>query len=479
MTPLSGQRGRTSARPYACIAAALLGVAAVGGTACGQCNPQQLIPADLEDSDEFSRSVDCDGSTLAIGAPLDDVVAMDAGSVRIFEQQSGVWTQVQLIAPADGLPGDRFGSCVSISGDNLVVGAPNFSDGGLGRGTVYVYERQGGTWTFADKLLPSELAPGDRLGTSVAVDGDTLVAGAPFDGLLGPKAGAAYVYQRVGGTWTKIVKLFPTGGDDGDEFGTTVSISGDRMLIGAPRDRVNGIDSGAVHFFARDAQQMWSPDGTVRPPVGSAGFLFGSAIDLDGTVAVIGAHADNTQDVEAGAAHIFNRATRSWTQTIKLTPADLAADDHFGHAVALYGDALLIGTPNQDEFGNNAGAVYRFQNINGTWQLAQKLSPLELSAGDRFGWSVALNDTVLVTSAISAVTNGDITGRAHVFDTGAACSCPADLVPPAGVVDVFDMFELLNNWGTSGAGADLAEPTDVIDVFDLFGLLNAWGFCSN
>jgi len=467
---------RRAVRRAAALLLACASVIACIQRAAAECDPQKLAPADLEADDEFAQSVSVSGQTIAIGVPLDDVAGPDSGSVRIFELQGVDWIETAMITPADGVAGDRFGTAVAISGDTLVVGAPRVADIAVGAGAVYVFERDNGAWSFVDKLLPTAVMGGDRLGLAVAIDGDTLVGGAPFHDLQGIDSGAAFVFQRNSSAWTEATMLFAPDGETDDEFGLSLAVSGDRIVVGAPLDDRNGTAAGAIHFFEHNGQQ-WLHEDTIRLLQGTSGHEFGRCVEIDGDVTVVGAPGDNTAGPETGAAYVYSRSGGVWSQTLKLQPGGLAANDQFGRSVSVAGDVLLVGAPGRDLDGVDAGSTDRYEYIDGAWQSQGTLTPVQLSSGDRFGWAVAMHADVAVVSAIGTTSDGAITGAAHAFNDGPACNCPADIADPAGAVDVFDLLELLSNWGAAGPGSDLAEPNDVVDVFDLLELLGAWGQC--
>ncbi|MCH7887296.1 MAG: FG-GAP repeat protein, partial [Candidatus Marinimicrobia bacterium] len=151
------------------------------------------------------------------------------------------------ITASDGAENDHFGESASISGDYAVVGARFDDDNGLSSGSAYVFKRSGTSWAQEAKLLPSDGAVEDRFGVSVSISGDYAVVGAKFDDDNGSKSGSAYVFKRAGASWTEEVKLLPSDGAAGDEFGKSVSISGDYAVVGAFGDDDNGSGSGSAY----------------------------------------------------------------------------------------------------------------------------------------------------------------------------------------------------------------------------------------
>ncbi|EYF00960.1 hypothetical protein [Chondromyces apiculatus] len=211
---------------------------------------QQLTPADGQANDEFGNAVAVDADTLLVGAHFDDDQATNGGSVYIFGETGGIWSQVEKLIAIDGGAGDAFGESLSFSGDLALVGAPGHVNPGnptILAGAVYVMARVSGAWEQAQKLD----APGPtvrRFGYSVARDGTTAAVGAPGDTAAGLAAGAVYVLTQSGGIWTQAQQLLPDTGTS-EAFGTSVALRADRLVVGAPLE--GATDAGAVHFFDR------------------------------------------------------------------------------------------------------------------------------------------------------------------------------------------------------------------------------------
>jgi len=255
-------------------------------------------------NDQFGHSVAISVDTIVVGAPKDDTAAgMDAGSAYVFVHSNGQWSQQATISPPDAVANDQFGSSVAISGDTIVVGAlgadtpPYFAN----VGSIYVYVRSNGQWSKQKKILPIVPPEGnkDEFPSSVAISGDTIVAGASRADTLGKTdAGAAYVYVRSNGQWSELCGcLTADDADVEDYFGYSVAISDDTIVVGA------------------------TGEGTT--PVTSF-----------------------------GAAYVFVRSSGQWDQQKKLTASDKAKGDEFGYSVAISGDTAVVGAPKDNLFPN-------------------------------------------------------------------------------------------------------------------------------
>lgn len=180
----------------------------------------------------FGFAVGIDGETVGVGAPVDNTAA---GSAYVFVRSGTSWSQQAKLTASDAAAVDNFGrNVVGISGDTLVVGAP-FDDTGAGTdaGSAYVFVRSGTSWSQQAKLTASDAAAGDAFGISVSISGDTVVAGAFNDDDGGTNSGSAYVFTRSGTSWSQQQKLTASDAAAGDQFGFSVSNSGNTVVAGA------------------------------------------------------------------------------------------------------------------------------------------------------------------------------------------------------------------------------------------------------
>ncbi|CAK8713901.1 MAG: FG-GAP repeat-containing protein [Candidatus Electronema aureum] len=257
--------------------------------------------------------------------------------------------------------------------------------------------------TTAKKLLTGDGADGEEFGSSVSVSGDTAVIGAHYDD--GGK-GAVYIFTRaVDGSWSQ-QKLTADDGAAGDEFGVSVAVSGDMAIIGACHDDDKGTDSGSAYVFVRAAGGSWSQQKKLIATDGVADDLFGSSVSVDGDTAIIGAHGN---DSGKGVAYVFTRTNGVWSEQPKLTDNDGATHDYFGTSVSLAGDTAIIGASGND---SRKGAAYVFTRTGSVWSQQQKLIAADGAADDYFGSSVSVDGD---TAIIGASGNDTEKGAAYVF----------------------------------------------------------------
>ena len=174
-----------------------------------------------------------------------------SGSVHVFEKVDGEWptTEDYKLLASDGEQDDIFGSAIAVEGETVIVGAPWSDDVPFTSGSAYVFELIDGVWTETDKLTASDAVADAWFGASISISGDSLVVGAQGDSEIGTASGAAYVFERIDGTWTETAKLLASDGVDEDAFGSSVSVSGGTVLVGSRLDDDNGMNSGSLYVF--------------------------------------------------------------------------------------------------------------------------------------------------------------------------------------------------------------------------------------
>ena len=277
----------------------------------------------------------------------------------MFDFNGTSWAETAKLTPADGAANDQFGFSVSLSGDRALVGAYRDDDNGADSGSSYVFDFDGTSWAETAKLTPADGAANDRFGWSVSLSGDRALVGAYVDDDNGNNSGSAYVFDFDGTSWAETVKLTPADGAALDQFGYSVSLSGGRTLVGAHLDDDNGSDSGSAYVFDFDGTS-WAETAKLTPADGAMSDQFGLAVSLSGDRALVGASDDDDNGADSGSAYVFDFNGTSWAETIKLTPADGAASDLFGGSVSLSADRALVGALFDDDHGSNSGSAYVF-----------------------------------------------------------------------------------------------------------------------
>ena len=363
--------------------------------------------------DYFGYAVAISGDIAVVGAPDHDVgTNADQGSVYVFSRSAG-WSQQAKLTAADGAAGDSFGEAVAISGDTIVVGAPYTN---VDQGSAYFFVRSGSAWSQQAQLTAADGAASDNFGTSVAISGETVVAGAPYDHIgANVIQGSACVFVRSGNTWSQQAQLTAAGGAAGDRFGTSVAISGATVVVGAPFDLIGAnVNQGSAYVFVRSGVS-WSQQATLTAADGAFDDRFGYSVAISGATVVVGAIEDDVGAVEdSGSAYVFVRSGATWSQQAKLTAADGARKDWFGWSVAISGASVVVGAA-FDDVGANAGqgSAYIFMRSGVKWSRLAKL--ISGDAGDWFGWSVAISGASVVVGRL----NDHVGGNADQGSVGA------------------------------------------------------------
>jgi hypothetical protein len=453
----------------------------------------KLLSTDLEDGDRFGNAVAVDGNTAVIGALYEEDTAnfpntYNRGAAYVFTRDgSGVWSQQAKLIASDWASDDQFGSSVALDGDTAVIGAwYEDSDGYSANGAAYVFTRDGGAWTQQAKLLAPDKASWDVFGYSVAVDGDTAVIGAIYedsDGVDGN--GAAYVFTRTSGAWSFQAKLLADDKARWDSFGNSVAVSGDTVAIGSPGHSTPYANyAGVVYMFTRSGE-TWNQTAQLAASDQNYGDEFGSSVDLEGDIALIGAPDKASPYSYSGAAYVFTRDGGGyWNEQAKLLASDLASEssmfDRFGCSVAIDGDVAVIGSRNQDSDGvSNNGAAYVFaRDGSGVWTEQMKLLASDKATDDWFGGTLDISGATIIVGVPMKdykVPGDDYSGAAYIYGLAASdgppvvsgvaaqdVTFPADVILTATATDAESTIESAGytlDGGTSWLPMDPADDT--------------------
>ncbi|MDA0244853.1 MAG: FG-GAP repeat protein [Chloroflexi bacterium] len=379
------------------------------------------------------------------------------------------WAAIQSFLPSDYLKasntggGDQYGSAVAVDGDTVVVGAAGEGSNATGvngnqannsanaSGAAYVFTRTGGVWSQQAYLKASNTGATDLFGAAVAIDGDTIIVGAYGEdsnatGVNGNQAdnsadsaGAVYVFTRTAGVWSQQAYLKASNTELGDQFGVTVSVEGDTVVVGANNEDSNatGVNgnqadnsaslAGAAYVFTRTAG-VWSQQAYLKASNTGAGDRFGR-VAISGDTVVVGAGLEdsnatgvngdqaNNLAFASGAAYVFTRTAGVWSQQAYLKASNTGADDYFGGTVAVEGDTIVVGAYQEDssatgingDQANNlaaqSGAAYVFTRTAGVWSQQAYLKASNTGGGDWFGQDIAFSGDTIVVEAYGEDSN--------------------------------------------------------------------------
>lgn len=419
-----------------------------GGAAnWGQVN--KLVAKSLLGNIYYGGSVSIDGDYAVIGASGEDKDAaglnskLNAGAVYVLKKQAGVWTELKKLVASDRAADDYFGRRVAISGNYIIVGAHTEDEDAAGgntlsaAGAAYVFSKdQGGTdnWGQVKKLVASDRATLDNFGMSVSISGNLIVVGASNEdedaagGATLSAAGSAYVFSKdEGGTdnWGQVKKLVAADRGASDNFGSSISISGNNIVVGAyneDEDAAGGatlLSAGSAYVFNKDqgGTDNWGQVKKLVATDRAASDYFGFSIAISGNNIVVGAVLEDEDAAggagltSAGSAYLFNKdqgGTDNWGQVKKLVTSDRAAGDYFGWSIAISGNNIVVGAYNESEDAaggatlTNAGSAYVFGKDQGganNWGQVQKIVASDRAASDGFGEWVAISGSTILVGA--------------------------------------------------------------------------------
>lgn len=424
--------------------------------------------------DNFGWSVSVSGNTLVVGAPgessssmgvnsLPNNSANSSGAAYVFIRNGTSWLQQAYLKASNTQAGDNFGTAVAISGDTIVVGATNEDSASTGvdsmpnesasnSGAAYVFFRSGGSWSQQGYLKASNTGASDLFGESVSVSGDTVVVGAAKEGSL---SGAAYVFTRSAMTWSQQAFLKALNSDTNDNFGTSVAISGDSIVVGASGESSSTLgvnsspnnsasSSGAAYAFTRNGIS-WSQQAYLKASNTESNDLFGTSVAISADTIVVGAHGEDSSSTGvnsmsnelangAGAVYVFVRSGVMWSQQAYIKASEVGDLDFFGYSVDISNDTLVVGaywedssttgvdsTPN--EGAGDSGAAYAFNRNGLVWSQQHYLKASNTDSGDLFGFNVAASGNLIVVGALfedSSTMGVDSTPNEGASDSGAA-----------------------------------------------------------
>lgn len=366
------------------------------------------------DGEELGRSVAVGPGVIVVGAPgyvLRDSALYPAGEAHVFVGGGGHWRHRQRLVAFDREHGDSFGRSVAIDGDTIAVGAEHDDHGDVANaGSVYVFVRTGRTWALERKLVAPDPVTEAHFGHSLALEGDTLAVGTWATDTV-------YVFERTGAWWSEpqIVTALP---EQAGNFGHTIALDGDRLVVGAewrwsPSAQVT---AGGASVFERINQEwVLEQDLAAADPGGDD--AFGSSVAIAGDLIVVGAPQDDDGFSESsGSAYVFTRVGGEWTELQKLVPCDASPWQQFGWSVAVTGANLLVGSPWYSSGSVwRSGCIYLFRPVGGSWEPSCLLTARAAAPSDLLGEIAIFGHTAVLGARLADVDGRADAGAAYVF----------------------------------------------------------------
>lgn len=465
--------------------------------------PEAYIKAsNAEAHDRFGASVSISGDTLVVGAhgessnqititngvtanSSNDVNA--SGAVYVYKRSDDKWVQQAYIKASNANSNDAFGWSVALSGDLLAVGAYAESSGqqtitnGSGAsadnsqtdsGAVYVFERSATQWAQTAYVKASNSDAGDYFGSSVSLEGDLLAVAsfkeasnlttitngtgnASTDNSV-PDSGAVYLYRRVNKVWRQEAYLKSANADSGDQFGTSIALSGNTLVVGAPGESSNQttitngvgvsadnsvVSSGAVYVYQKSGAN-WQQQAYIKPTNSQQAQYFGASVSVVGDTLAVGASGEassysgeptkgsitfNHLSPQSGAVYVYRRSGTSWVHDSYIKASNNGQGDFFGSSVSIAQNLLVVGAPGEssgqqvitqgvsasiDNSVAQSGALYVYKYSSGVWKQDSYIKAANASVGDNFGTAISVSGDTIAASAYSesssqtTITNG-------------------------------------------------------------------------
>ncbi len=416
-----------------------------------------------------SVSLSADGTVLAIGAYGNDGNGSDSGHVRIYKNISGVWTQVGSDINGEAA-NDYSGISISLSADGTILGIGAYGNDGNGTnsGHVRIYKNISGVWTQVGSDINGEAA-NDYSGISISLsaDGTILGIGAYGNDGNGTNSGHVRIYKNISGVWTQVGSDI-NGETTNDYSGTSVSLSADGTIlgIGAYGNDGNGTNSGHVRIY-KNISGVWTQVGSDINGE-AANDYSGTSVSLsaDGTAVAIGAYGNDGNGTESGHVRIYKNISDVWTQVGSDINGE-APNDSSGYSVSLSADGtvVIIGAIHNNGNGANSGHVRIYKNISGVWtQVGSDINGE--AANDYSGYSVSLsaNGAVIAIGSPENDENGNNSGHVRVYDLSALLSSDEFILKN---------FNIYPNPANENVSIDLNENLELekVNIYNLSGQL--------
>ena len=337
------------------------------------------IPGTVEG---FGAAVAIEADQLLIGSYKSE----SNGSGHFYRGSGDGWTFVQTVV-GERFGYDRFGTAVALSEDVALIGSP------ASEGSFYTYLYDETTWQKT-----AFIAGGQNFAGSLCIVANSALIGSIREDFNGPSSGAAIAYTTTGSGWDAEDTLLAEDGVASDEFGNSVSFDGDFAIVASHLNGAAGVYSGSVYFFQRSGptwNQIVKRTGNDTAPEDH----FGTSVSLSGEYALVGAPFADTEQPNSGAAYVFKHNGSTWIEQAKLVAGDRSFNDHFGISVSLLGDYAVIGAEGGDGLVANSGTAYIFKREGSSWNQLVELYASDGVEDLHFGNSVDISANEIIVGA--------------------------------------------------------------------------------
>jgi PKD repeat protein len=399
--------------------------------------------SDAAADDRFGASVALsgDGTTALVAAEWINLAPTPPGRVYVFKKNGATWSRIAVLCSPDAADGDEFGSSVALSydGNTALIGAGNARMGTItSAGQAYVFRNNAGTWSLSSILSASDAAAGDHFGTSVALSGDGNTAFIGADSArVGTDnwAGKVYVFTGSGNSWSQKQILIASDTVTFAYFGHSVALSGDTAVIGAYEATAGTTDSAGQAYVFKNSGGTWSESAILSAsnPARYEYFGYSTALSDDGKTAFIGAPWATVNSADyAGKVYVFTDSGGAWSQSEVLSAPEAVDLHYFGNSIAISGDAAVVSNIGKI-IPATAGRAYIYRKDEGSWFRTHVLKDADATGYDGFGWSVALRRTTALVGATLADTGTTAdAGQAYFFTFSTPAPVVAGISPEYG-----------------------------------------------
>ena len=385
--------------------------------------------------DNAGQAVAVDGDVMVMGVSDNSANGDVVGAAYVYvrnhqgtpgDQSDDTWELETVLYPESPFAGNRFGSSVAIDGDTIVVGA---EWDGLG-GAIYVFTRNGADWVTespsVERITHEGISYRNNFGNAVAIYENTIVVGAEFENSTASNAGAAYIFEKTGNDWSApaVRQLISSDSTHSDNFGSSVSLHGDLIVVSAMHANVGGNNTGAAYVYMKNGSDWTSSapsEAKITASNGTANDLFGKSVSTNGTEIAIGANNADPQGTSSGSTYLYIRNGADWS-TISPTELEFTGKntyDYFGTSIGLTADRLVIGAYSDNTTESKTGAVYVYSKNGVNWDpetITESVLTISSDEIARFGESVAVSGSTIVAGAPTIDLQGVNSGGAYIFE---------------------------------------------------------------
>jgi hypothetical protein len=349
---------------------------------------QPVLESSILSDDAYASHVAISGNFAVVSVFRDDIGSeAGQGSIIVYQFDGTRWILMQTLVDPAGQQGFSFGFSIAISGNYIIAGSINDHLGtGINTGSACIFQYNGSSWVFMQKITDPTGADGDFFGYSVSISGTSAMVGSPQDDIgANANQGSACIFQFNGTSWVFEAKVSETAGSAGDRFGESVAIASNRAIVGIPWDDNGATDSGSAMAYFKIV--TWSGQ-KITSPNTTSGDFFGRSVSAYGNEIAIGANAD----MGKGLVYIYSFISFVWTLQQEINEKLVEINDSFGRSVQLSGEYLIVGMPWDERLPDDEiGGAIIYKKLGSMWQRLQYVTDPTGNDHDHFGESVSID----------------------------------------------------------------------------------------